>query len=649
MEGTAFPENFRSLLMNASRPELSPYPGPGSFLAGVSLFAAIAWLISRVWLGLDFTDEMQYYGEITSLARTGRFFQNDLFVQQLGYLFVLPFFKLHALIFPDQSYLILFGRLLLLAGYGAVGALFWRVASRAGRFSAGQKLAGLAAFFSWVPFQIFAFSYNSTSYLVIVALVAVWIDRDAGGHLPYLVKVSILLVVLAFTHPPAGLALILVAATEAATWRGWRGALGLLAATTLCTAVMGVIILVLHGPGFIQDLGISIQFSRAFPVGDRIKIPAQFASCLILVATHGLFIVRVYLGKPFRYPFGADCPMLLRWVILMVILSGGGVLIRLIASGQSGFLSVSGCFGLLMLLAASVDPTNDRSQPSSVLLQRVITAALVIGYLTLLALGLSKETGFFAAAVLMVMLGISAVFSGAENQSASAKLAGVAGVAGVVFSFASSNGVQNFGIGAAGVIPFLVLHCSPPPAGAMKPARITRLIGSLAPPVLTFLLVINGTLHPYREQNCWNHFEPIDGVPAFQGIRSSAIKIEALKRFTQTPASAELRGKRILVAGPHPWLYFALGGEPATAMFFMHLSGQEIAYELIAARLGQGNPPDAILLTSTTLPRSIAARIDQWRGQDYATQTISLPPEFIQGYLRQTGYDISKETILLHH
>jgi hypothetical protein len=85
-----------------------------SIAAGVALLAALTWLVSRVWMGISFSDEMLYYGEISSLVRTGRFFQADLAVQQLAYLFVYPLFKLHAAIFPDQSYLVLYGRVCLL-------------------------------------------------------------------------------------------------------------------------------------------------------------------------------------------------------------------------------------------------------------------------------------------------------------------------------------------------------------------------------------------------------------------------------------------------------------------------------------------------------------------------------------------------------
>src|SRR5262245_16940690 len=86
-------------------------------LASAAVALAAAWLVLRVFIRLDFTDEMQYYGQISGLVRTGKFFHDDLFLQQLGYLFLLPFFKLHAVAFPDQSYLILFGRLLLAAAY----------------------------------------------------------------------------------------------------------------------------------------------------------------------------------------------------------------------------------------------------------------------------------------------------------------------------------------------------------------------------------------------------------------------------------------------------------------------------------------------------------------------------------------------------
>ncbi len=51
---------------------------------------ALAWLFQavRVFHGLDFNDEMQYYGELVALTQSGRLFSADLFVQQMVYLFL---------------------------------------------------------------------------------------------------------------------------------------------------------------------------------------------------------------------------------------------------------------------------------------------------------------------------------------------------------------------------------------------------------------------------------------------------------------------------------------------------------------------------------------------------------------------------------
>jgi hypothetical protein len=164
---------------------------------------------------------------------------------------------------------------------------------------------------------------------------------------------------------------------------------------------------------------------------------------------------------------------------------------------------------------------------------------------------------------------------------------------------------------------------------------------------LVFLMLFNGVLNPYGEQRVWHRFKPIVGVPAFKGIWTSPVKIEAIDLFRTLSGPGTLQGKRLLVIGPHPWLYFVLGGQPSTPMLFMHYQGREEAYSLVAEKLFRDGMPDAILLTNMNAPGPIAGQLGKWAQQDYTVRSITLQDDFIQHYGQQTGYYLPREVILL--
>jgi hypothetical protein len=141
-------------------------------------------------------------------------------------------------------------------------------------------------------------------------------------------------------------------------------------------------------------------------------------------------------------------------------------------------------------------------------------------------------------------------------------------------------------------------------------------------------------------------FQPVRGVPAFAGLRTSAEKIEVLARFRQLHAPGTLKGQRLLVTGPHPWFYFASQGEPATPMLFMHFEDVPQIDEFVARCLFRGGEPDTILITAP-LPPPLHARIVRWIEQGCTAKTIRLPPDFKRRYEMQTGYTLSEDILLV--
>ena len=63
------------------------FPKLNTNILQITIFSVFfLYLVLNVFLGLDLTDEMQYYGQVKGLLDTNRLFSNDLFIQQTIYL-----------------------------------------------------------------------------------------------------------------------------------------------------------------------------------------------------------------------------------------------------------------------------------------------------------------------------------------------------------------------------------------------------------------------------------------------------------------------------------------------------------------------------------------------------------------------------------
>lgn len=569
------------MALNPSSPRQSFEP----LLGVLPLAAAVCWLIARVFVGLDFTDEMQYYGEILALVRTGRFFQCDSFVQQLGYLFLLPLFQLHAHVFPDQAFLVVFGRVVLLLGYAVVGALYWWTASRRAEFSTAQKLAGLAAFCAWIPFQLFAPGYNSLAYLLVVSAIALTWECDSLSWRRAAVLATIL-AVLTVTYPPVGVGLALMLFVEA--WRRGQRAQATRYVATLAAAAIAMVLLLVavHGRTMATDLIAAIEFSRAFGVADVVFMPWH----------------------------------LIRWALTIAV--GGFLLARILAGGR-------------IALVVSRHPARQR------LFVATVAVVLVAG---MSILAVRWIGGRFATAFFLLLLLLLSIRPDADRaRVGSLALAGL--ILGSIVAFTSGNGYLNFGLGAAGVIPFLTIHVARAIDAEPAATRPQNAIAGFVPALIA-LLLLNGVLHPYREHRVWEPLERIAGVPAFAGIWTAPVKREAVDRMRTLLTNEAARGKRLLVAGPHPWLYFLSEAEPATPMFFMHFSGPPEVYQRLGDRLFASRPADLVVLTNA-MPEPLARRIGEWARDAHTAGRIRLPGGFVRRYERLTDFNFAEEVELL--
>jgi len=607
----------------------SPSPiAPGSPSSRRALAAAIAallaasvWLGAHVWLTLDFTDEMQYYTEIAGLVGTGKFFQTDLFLQQLGYVLVLPLFKLHAICFPDQSYLIVFGRLVLLAAYAATGVFFWRATGAVGGCTRAQRIAALAMFAVWIPFQLFALSYNSMAYLLAIAVVAVALTRRNKRFLHYCALISVLLAALMWAYPPAGLALSVIFTLDAGARFGWQRAAGLLALATACAGAIGVAAVALHGRAFFGDLLTAARFTGGFGSGDEIKKPDQLAGLLGLLAAMGIFIRRFATRRTSATPAS---PSVIGGLVMV-----GGICWWLAMRSSTSFAPTAAYAALLIALAGNQGTRH-----------LVVTAAVGLLMLSMRMLPM----GYFAATVFLVLLtGLAACD---ENAAAPPllDLVVIGGVLGVVFSISSGNGLHNFGIGAAAVLPFLALFAARRLSELTTP--VAALVRDIGAPAIAILLLAKAVFTPYREERDWLRLERVRDVPAFAGIYTSRVKIEAIQAFRRLAGDDPLIGRRALVAGPHPWIYFALRATPVTPMAFMHFSGKPEAYDFLAERMFRHGQPDVVFLTNP-VPRAIGRQVEAWSRAENTVRTLPLPIGFIRRYQALTDFDFAGQVYLL--
>ena len=610
----------------------------GATLAGVSALAALLWLTSKLWLGIDFTDEMQYYGQMAGLVRTGRLFQNDLFIQQVGYLLLLPFLELHHWLFPDQSYLLLFGRSLLFSGYLIVGVLFWRTRCEHPGPSTCARVAGLAVYLSWIPFQLFAPSYNTMSYLLMVAIVSISspdILRSSRGRRAGL---AALLAALVLVHPTLGLAFVALNAAEFLRRRSIAAAAEVLGIGVLLCAVVLIPYAIHHGPTFLDDLTTSFAFSRSFNVGAAILAPRQFLSLLCLGLATGILHARARRGQAMSL---SAFPALV-WALLVSCAVTTIVLTHLAISTNLGFLALTPLFPALALLRVTVASPKNRNRN---LLEQATSTTLLLCCATLVITALSAAPPFLMTA-LFFCLQLLPLATPDQSQNPSGEPLLLPGaILGAVCAITSSNGLLNFGVGAGFTVPFLILRFEKRFADAETVLPLFRL---LFPPVSACLILAHGALHPYRESPHLTEFRPIQGVPAFKALWTSPVKIEAAAKLGVLAANSPQRRQNVLVVGPLPWLYFAGGSVPNTPMFFMHFTGKPGAWELVARDLASRPAPDVIIIAADTIPTELHAPLETIiQSTSYSVANLDIAQDLSCRYWQATSYRLPRRLVVL--
>jgi hypothetical protein len=192
------------------------------------------------------------------------------------------------------------------------------------------------------------------------------------------------------------------------------------------------------------------------------------------------------------------------------------------------------------------------------------------------------------------------------------------------------------------VIPYLAARL----AAALEEECKRRSYALLPLVLLPALLLVHGMRHPYREYRGVTGFVPLAGVPAFRGLRAAPEKARAVAIYRALQGDLSLRGKRVLVIGPQPWIYFASGGVPTTPMLFMHFDGLPAVDRILADELFRRGEPDYIVVTAG-VPIQLHSRLQEWINRGTTFEHLEWPKDFKFRFELLTGYLLGDQLMLL--
>lgn len=302
-------------------------------LGAIMVVTGLGYLVSRVFLGIDFTDEMQHYGELVSLVSTGRLFQVDLFLQQAMYVFLYPVFRLYYLIAGGWDHLVIAGRVFMLLAYVAAAWLAYRRSATDSAHYPGWAAASVVLV--WFPFNILSPYYNAMAGLLISLIVYLWTGK-ARARL-YLFASTLAVSMLCVAYPTLGLAVGALLVGDELLVRRYGLALRMVALLAAFGSLWAAILWKMTGS--LADIQDAIAFSKAFGVG------YAFSSARHLQA---LFVI-VFTGLAFSYfgtkQEGKGRKLSARIAAPVVLLLGGWL-----ATREGWFLVVLLYLGVLFLL-----------------------------------------------------------------------------------------------------------------------------------------------------------------------------------------------------------------------------------------------------------------------------------------------------------
>lgn len=511
----------------------------------------------RVFFGIDFNDEMQYYGELVSLLNSGRLFSSDLFLQQNVYLLLVPIFKPYVLLWGTEN-LILANRIVfaifILWIYGQVRRNLVSVNVTPG----AAATSALAVTFAIPLANIYAFSYNTVSLgILALCFTEFFVWRD-NGRIPRILFWAIAILLLLLVYPPMGVVVGLVFLVR--LWIEGDYRLIVRFATT-CLAPALILFSIYFQFTTINALTESVAFTRAFGVGQAIL--SSSLNLLIFSIFLGIVIVGIMINQGF---FRGSVGKLLKLkntylgkAIILVSIVSGSVVSVIIASGTIPFLYP---------------------------LATLIIAVMCFIFSLLVVEGDRRQAWLWVSILFVTTSSIMAITSGNGFPQIQwpAMLA-----APFFFAFIMTK--------SGGAEPKLIIN-----------ARRSRSIIGIG------ILAVYATIYlenPYRDETVWHQTDSVKDVPAFSHIRMTSNKAQTVTMIKDTLADIPTNS-RVMIIGAHPWIYFATSTQPDTDMIFMHTYSSKHAQEILAQKIDKRRPEYIVIagLTSAEVSQAVSHKIN---------------------------------------
>ncbi len=492
----------------------------------IFLGAFLCLLTMRSLIGLDFTDEIQYYYQAIGLAETNRFFSNDLYIQQLVYVFVLPFFKAYLFAFGDTG-IILFGRALCVIGLIFLCWFCCRRLVGLGLEPSNALLAAVALSFAVTHHSIFAVSYNTVAQ-------AMWIVFALLFASPKTVRPwwwAATIVVAGVAYPVAGLVMAAILLIYLLVSKQFDPLLRVIGFGLLFGALGLAVILSLTD---FEDVMRSLRFSSGFSVGsfwtDREMQRDYLAILLLMLAA--LF---------------APAPRGLRNLLLVVLF----------------------CLTCLFLFAIVHDILEFRAAglpypgPRTDTLAGWPVLCAVAQFTARTAARSNGSSEWPIRAVGIVAICQFTAFAGTSSGGV------IAGVAAMMILLPIATALATLGIRAERGV------------GRWMPHAL--LFG-----VLSIYLTL-WQLTPYRDPSTFFVGRSFTDVSIFKGILVSNEKVPVIEAF-QKEFDGKTEGQGGLILSGFPGIYAVLEAKPETCMIYNHfVSDPQIAGALIEC-IGSKSP-----------------------------------------------------------
>jgi hypothetical protein len=238
-------------------------------------------------------------------------------------------------------------------------------------------------------------------------------------------------------------------------------------------------------------------------------------------------------------------------------------------AGATGIMIVAGA---LMAAALPIGRRISQAGHPWPLAVAAITAAGLVGTSVLFVSGILavwwERPAAAALAAITALAGMQAAgaANGTQERRSVEWLFAIMLSHAVTLVFASANGLsQSVGAWMIG-LPLLLGVAA---RGSARPALAGATHGVVVQWLAVALLAMWWCSFPYREEPWWRATATYPSIPAFRHIKSSPERTEFLASL-QTALLDEARGRRIVVAGEYPAVYFSLEAEAATCVFFMH-------------------------------------------------------------------------------